>query len=340
MPVQGYSFSLDSSGKASRGGAGAGRKALLIGTSLLVYAVFPSAALAQQECGPPPVGGGTVTCSPSGNPYGSGISYPNEVEDLTVVLQPGVQTLEGLNITSGTGGVDLRLEGQTNTSVNSTLNGAAGVNIVSTQGTVFAGADDVTTQNDNAPGINASSRDGSEVVADLVSTLGANSAGVVAIASSTGPVSVTTNSILTQGDNSAGIIASSGGAKYNGGPITVNSGNLVTTGRDSDGIVVTANASIPGGTAGPVTINSGALNTSCDYSTGILVTTRGGSVAIDGGSVATTGYNAAGIVVTVNTLGPNSGNNVSITMGSVDTHGLSSDAVRVSGGSNSVYLDL
>ena len=45
-------------GRTSRGAGRARRAAFLIGTSILVYAAVPSAALAQNECGPPPPGGG------------------------------------------------------------------------------------------------------------------------------------------------------------------------------------------------------------------------------------------------------------------------------------------
>src|SRR5205085_1520381 len=63
MPVRGPSYSSEAGIRAFRSGSGGRRKALLIGTSLLVYAAFPSAALAQEECGPPPAGGGTVYVS-------------------------------------------------------------------------------------------------------------------------------------------------------------------------------------------------------------------------------------------------------------------------------------
>ena len=126
MPVQGDPFSFESNGKASRFGAGTRRKALLIGTSLLVYAASPSAAQAQQECGAPPPEG-IVTCTPAGNPYPNGINYPGVVEDLTVVLEPGVQTQQGVDLSSSLDGIDLRLEGHTGTFINSSQNGPGAV---------------------------------------------------------------------------------------------------------------------------------------------------------------------------------------------------------------------
>src|SRR5689334_13506662 len=143
MSVQGGSFSLDSSGKASRSGLGAGRKTLLIGTSLLVYTAFPSTAMAQQECGVPPPEG-VVSCPASGNPYPAGISYPGNVEDLTIVLEPGVVSNGSVSATSTTGGVDLRIEAQNTTLVATTQTGVTGigVNLSSTAGSVYAGMDD------------------------------------------------------------------------------------------------------------------------------------------------------------------------------------------------------
>ena len=99
------------------------RSLLLIGTSVAVWAALPSAALAQNECGAPPPGGGTVTCPPAGNPYANGITYNGVVEDLTVVLEPDVVVSETVQASAGTAGVDLRIEGETDTSISSSQSG-------------------------------------------------------------------------------------------------------------------------------------------------------------------------------------------------------------------------
>ncbi len=266
MPVQGDPISLNLSEEASRPAAGIARRTLLLGTSLLVYAALPSAAMAQQECGVPPPEG-VVSCPSSGNPYLSGISYPGVVEDLTVILEPGVQTLDSVSVTSGTAGVDLRIEGQDSTFITTSQNGpTAAVVGVSTQGTVFVGVDDVLSTGDLAPGIFALGRGGTDIVADLVSTTGDLSPGVLAIGYSSGaytvgPVTVTTNLVATQGDLSAGIVAVQGGGQYGGGGITVNSGTLLTAGANAGGIIVAVGAGSLYGTAGQITINSGALST-------------------------------------------------------------------------------
>ena len=120
--------------------SGTRRQALLLGASLVVYTALPSAALAQQECGAPPPEG-VVTCNPAGNPYPDGISYPGVTEDLTIVIEPGVQTLDGVTVTSSTSGVDLRIEGQDSTFIGSFQNGpgAAGVSATSSQGPSSSG---------------------------------------------------------------------------------------------------------------------------------------------------------------------------------------------------------
>ena len=74
------------------------RRLLLLGTSFLVYRRRRELLRqAQNECGVAPPGGGTVTC-PAGL-YPDGITY-DVVDDLTVVLQPGVETQDTVSIHS------------------------------------------------------------------------------------------------------------------------------------------------------------------------------------------------------------------------------------------------
>lgn len=81
-----------------------GVSALAFGLSALAV---PSAALAQNECGPVPVGGGTLVCGAGGNPYAAGITYASAIDDLTVVLADGAvidtaaPTGAALSVTSG-----------------------------------------------------------------------------------------------------------------------------------------------------------------------------------------------------------------------------------------------
>lgn len=119
---------------AVRGGL-PGRAALLIGTAFGLHAAPGHAA---NECGPPPPGGGTVTC-PAGN-YPGGIDYAVP-DDLEILLQPGVTTSSQSTI--ATGG-DLRIVGpgllsasvgDQALSVNS--GGSAYIDLGSTRGTGF-----------------------------------------------------------------------------------------------------------------------------------------------------------------------------------------------------------
>ncbi len=218
----------------------ASRRALLLGTAmglvLAAYAAAPSPALAANECGPPPPGGGTVTCTPAGNTYPSGIDYDPVVVDLTVVLQPGVVVINngtpaqpnGVEIGSSTAGVDLSLLGGTNTSITTNGVGGDGVDVVATDGDVTVVVDDVSTIQDTSRGIVASGRGTVTVTADTVSTLGDDSDGIFAEEGSfifPGPpsglvgTSVTVNSVSTAGDASIAINAFS-----ENGPVVVDSG--------------------------------------------------------------------------------------------------------------------
>src|SRR5687768_13440664 len=141
------------------------RRVLLLGTSLLVYAAAASPAQAQDECGAPPPGGGTVTC-PAGL-YPDGISY-DVVDDLTVVLQPGVETEDTVSVL----GDDVRIEGQTGTLIQSSASSAPGVYAYGSN-SVFVGVDDVsTTGASDALGIYALAENGTTIVSDSVATLG------------------------------------------------------------------------------------------------------------------------------------------------------------------------
>ena len=76
------------------------RMSTILGGGLLALAgLAATPAAAQDECGFAPIGGGTVTCPPSGNDYPNGVFYLTFSDPLTVVLQDGVNidTSGGLN---------------------------------------------------------------------------------------------------------------------------------------------------------------------------------------------------------------------------------------------------
>ncbi len=263
------------------------RNLLLVGTSIALCAGLPGVAQAADECGVP--AGGTVTC-PAGN-YPTGISYPNQVEDLTIVLEDGVDVTGTVQSNSSTTGVELRVEGETGTQVTSTA--APGISITSSQGTVFVGADDVDTSDTGATGIAAASNANTTVVADTVATTGLASPGINASTDgffdgsdhASGDVSVTSNSVETSGDFSGAIIARAGGFKYGGGDVTVVSGTVATEGDYSGGIYAASHTGSKYGTAGTVSVTSESVTTQGEYSTGIFAASDGGSVAVDSGTV-------------------------------------------------------
>src|SRR3954452_7363720 len=122
----------------SPGKLGLTRKALLLRPSLFVYAAAPSPAWAAgEQCGPAPVGPGTVTCTPAGNPYATGIDYGPTPDDLTLVLDPGVVTVQGGQPPWTAPDADLRVEGPVYTSIYATLPGVAGVLVTSPNGSTY-----------------------------------------------------------------------------------------------------------------------------------------------------------------------------------------------------------
>src|SRR5205085_3694049 len=178
MPVRGPSYSSEAGIRAFRSGSGGRRKALLIGTSLLVYAAFPSAALAQEECGPPPAGGGTVSCPPSLNPYPNGITYNNIVDDLTIVLEPTVEAQGTVTATANSPYTDLRIEGPASTLVTTSAANTPGVRIDAGAGTSYVSLDRIATSGSFSDGIVADSSDGTTVFVNNITTTGNNSEGI------------------------------------------------------------------------------------------------------------------------------------------------------------------
>src|SRR4051794_15831553 len=127
-------------------------KALLIGTSMLVYAAVPTAAAAQEECGAtPPPPGGVLHCPTPLNPYPNGITYDPVPVDLTLVLDPGVVTQDGVRVNSNAQIGDLRVEGRDNTSV--TGASRPGISVTTAHGDVYIGADEVATSGAGNHGI-------------------------------------------------------------------------------------------------------------------------------------------------------------------------------------------
>jgi len=177
----------------------ANQPAFYSGVSSLVIALaaiaIPSVAAAQNECGAAPLGGGTVVCTPLGNPYPGGITYISPTDDLTVVLENGVivETVapagSAVSVTGG-GDAGVTLAGGSATAL--TANGA-GANAVQ----VIAG--------ENAQATLTGQIRATGVGADAVVVTGGNLA----------TVTVGANTIITASDGNAIVLTSANGSTLN-----------------------------------------------------------------------------------------------------------------------------
>ena len=330
-----------------------------LGASLLGASVSP--VMAQNECGVPPPGGGTVSCPPSNNPYPNGITYAAQLFNLTVLLQSGVQVTDSITIGSSTAGVNLNLNGPTNTSISTTFLAHDGANVGSTGGAVVISLDGVSTVGDNARGIVASGRGTTDVTANTVTTQGDNATGILATENLTLPgvpsggtgtsvkvdqvvttgsnaigisaaatnfgVAVTSNQVQTSGDFSTGILAS--GVL---GQVNVNSGTVTTHGFSANGIDAQVNLTPTDGPGASIHIESGSISTDGSSSIGIRASAPLRDVTVISGSVSTAGEDAHGIVATIPGMGGTFGDGkITIQSGSVATQERNADGITAVG---------
>jgi len=266
--------------------AKARRAFFLLGASLVAYAVLPTAAIAQNECGPPPPGGGTVTCPPSGNPYPVGINYDPVVQDLTVVLQPGAVVTGGVEMGSAVPAVDLSLQAGAGTQISSSASGREGVDLQSTTGTVTIDVASVSTTGLRAEGIQARTGSGAVTIeSGTVSTRGDGSDGILAETTS-GAIVITSGSVTTTGNTFLGqpgvIAAGAHGieAISGSGSITIDSTIVTTSGSEAIGIRAET-------TSGAIDITSGTITT--QDGEGIDAESVDGDITIESGSITTVG---------------------------------------------------
>lgn len=233
----------------------------LSGTLALLAFAAPGTALAANECGLAPLVAGSVTCTPAGNPYATGITYIAPPADLTIVLQDGVRVdttgLPQIGVDAG-GTTALTVNGGVNTAITTSGIGAHGAQIV----TIAAPL---------------------SVTLDQVSTSGINAIGVLA-SSATGNVSVRANRIVTTGDGSTGILAQTGGA------VDVNSSSISTSGANAGGIVAA-------GATGVTVINGSAITTAGLASNGVDASSTTGPVAVTVRDVTTSGNGSKAVVL-------------------------------------------
>jgi outer membrane autotransporter protein len=273
------------------------RAGLLGGSAVALVAALAGgrSALALDECGPG-APGGTVTCTPAGNPFDTGIQY--KVNDLTIVVQDGV-IIDTTTKAGEPGGVV------------SGGNGNYG-DLVVKAGTASGSGVTITTNNDDADGISVASNDGSATItafADITTSFkngdaisAKTTAGDISISttgdldvdgfyghgiralSDTGKITIThTGDIETYGPGGFGIRA----ITKNDISVTVD-GNI--TARDSDAILAQA-------TLGNTTISmTGDISTVDDDAGGLDAVAKDGTVTINQiGDIATLGERATAI---------------------------------------------
>ncbi|MCL9997959.1 MAG: hypothetical protein NBV68_01120, partial [Erythrobacter sp.] len=220
--------------RASGTNIGALRTGAASGAIAFVILALPSAALAQNECGAAPVGGGTVTCDSGGNPYQNGVTYFEPVDDLTIVLEDGVviDTSDRENaglVAVGRGDTAITVLGGTNTSITTSAQGAFGVLGVTTSGELRLTLDSITVTGPLVAGIVALSDSGKITVNVNTIAMSGDDADGISAFSNFNDVSISAGTISTTGAGGAGIAAQS-----DGGDITINAETITTAGGLSD----------------------------------------------------------------------------------------------------------
>lgn len=242
------------------------RLSLRLGSSLggsLYFAMLamPISAQAQNECGTPPIGGGTVTCSAADN-TDMGVVYTAQPQDLTVVLEDDVAVQTTTLSTPGVlinGTGNFAVSGP-NATVSTSGDSSYGVDVSSSVGSADVVIGDVTTSGALSTGVraNGSGAGNVSVTTNNVSTAGLSSSGVEATADA-GNVSVSTGAVTTIGDLANAINAFSAG-----GDVAISiSGAVSTTGAAADAVVATGgdNASVNIASGGTVHATDGNLIT-------------------------------------------------------------------------------
>ncbi|MEG3089628.1 autotransporter outer membrane beta-barrel domain-containing protein [Sphingomonas sp. PB4P5] len=256
---------------------------LLTSTALVAAAsvgtMIASPAFAQNECGATVEG--TVTCPASGNPYPNGITY----------YTPPVDPLQDPGLDPTVAVYDL------------TVNLGDGVAIASGANPGVA----IIGFNDGAATLNSFGN-------TTITVAGTGATGVIGN-TSTGDLTINTDSIFVDGDASQGINAVS-----DSGAITIDAASIAATGDYTTGI--SANSY-----TGDVSITAGDISATGYYATGITATAVNGALTIDAGSVTTDGDYADGVLA----LSFGAGTTVDVTVDTISTNGFGADGAIVQG---------
>jgi trimeric autotransporter adhesin len=268
------------------------------GAIALAALAIPSMAAAQNECGIAPLGGGTVTCTPGGNPYPGGVTYVSPIDDLTIVLQDGVTITTSAPVNSslsiaGGGDAGVTMAGGSGTSITASGAGANAVRVIAgdnAQATLTgqiratgAGADAVVVTGGNlatvtvGPNAVISASDGNGITLTSGNGSTLNNAGVIginnsgfAVAAFGGPLRINNTGTLTSD------------IRFTGGADVVNNTGTFVVGPNPDfgaGADVFGNSGTVqflGGATAPVTRIFAGLETF--NNTGGLIDLRNGIV--------------------------------------------------------------
>jgi hypothetical protein len=327
------------------------RSALGLSAGLLALASGHAAspAHASDECGPQT--GTTVTCTSTGNPNASGITYA-ATQNLTLKIAPDVIVdttsthARGLTIggTRNTSNVEIDAAGSS-----IVTSGATAATVATGTGNLSLNFGSIKTSGDNAAGINAASASGNvSASAQSIATTGAGATAIL-LASTSGTAAVTDyGTISTTGATAYGISARGVGVTIDG------KGGIVTTGANATGVLVTA-------TTGDTRLSLGTINTSGANAAGVNATSTTGNLSVSAQSVTTAGAGATAILtsstsgaISVTDSGPISTSGTSaygifargpagVTVGgrgSITTTGGSATGVLVASTAGDIVLDL
>jgi len=305
-----------------------------------LIAVSAAPAQAADECGPVPLGGGTVEC-PAAD-YPGGVSYDAGVEDLTVVVDALSSVENGLAL-SGDANLTATLSGVSISSIDDfdpaiSLNSAGGDVVLDLSSSEASGflASSITTDGDGSAGIYARTATGKiSIYGATAITSGDGSAGIETISTS-GNQDIAADFIATKGEGSTGILAGS-----KSGDIEAFVLGVDTSGPNSDGVEIST-------ASGDIFFQSGQdviftyVHTAGDYSNAVDLSTVSGDIASYTHEVATHGERSDGIHVTSTQGSVAIHNGFGKHSGVVTTYGELSDGIHVEAGSGpvAIYSDI
>ncbi|WBO21736.1 beta strand repeat-containing protein [Sphingomonas abietis] len=201
-------------------------------------------------------------------------------------------------------------------SVDTTGNGAVGIDTTVSHGEQVIDVDSVTTTGGHAPGVFTAAEEGKTTIrAGSITTTGDYSQGILAQSFLRDPYTQTDRSITI----SAGAIATSGASSdgiyaFGADNVSIDAGTITTSGANAVGVYAV-------GVYGDVGIKVDSVSTAGDYAPAVFALAPYGNVSVEAGSVSTSGQMSDGIRA--------GGLNAAVKAGSVDVSGYGSRAIDV-----------